>query len=431
MRHQELRRGHSGFHRTDRRRKINLTSRVIAIFSGSHLCHNPRVFKEATALADAGYDVEVFGGWFDARLRARDQELLPRLNFKYRPVLDLVTESGPTRFTARLKRRLGEMGQRSGFDNTWQLGYCSAVLRNAARQSKADLLIAHSEQAMAAVTSVRDARLGIDMEDWFSEDGGAAAGTPRPVGLLRSLEERLLKNASHSSCTSNAMSEELASTFGCRPPTVIYNTFCWTERNSIDNQFKDRRDRDVPSIHWFSQTIGKARGLEDLFQALPRLSQRVEVHLRGNAVAGLDDWVAQQLAPGWRSQVFVHELVSNDELLSRIAEHDLGFSGDIPNCASREVTISNKVFQYLLAGLPVVASNTAGHREVAGQANGALTIYEPGNPESLAAAINQLLSDGQRLADVKGAALEAASKKFCWERQAPELVKSVNEAFGQ
>lgn len=406
-----------------------MTTRSVAIFTGSHLCHNPRVLKEAQTLADAGYNVEVFGGWFDPTLRARDQELLPQLNFKYRPVVDLVSDSGPGRFTARLKRRLGEMGQRRGLENTWQLGYCGTVLRDVARRSEADLLIAHSEQAMAAVTSASDSRLGVDMEDWFSEDGGSAAGTPRPIGLLRLLEERLLKNGRHSSCTSHAMSDKLVAEFGCRPPTVIYNTFCWSERNSLDNQIKDRRDFQMPSIHWFSQTLGRGRGLEDLFQALALLKQKVEVHLRGNPVSGFDEWLDQLVPHEWRSQVFVHELVRNHELLSRIAEHDIGFSGDIPNCPSRQVTISNKVFQYLLAGIPVVASNTAGHREVAEQASEAVTIYEPGDPESLARALDQLLSNSFRLAAAKSAALKAASEEFCWERQAPVLVNSVDQAF--
>lgn len=385
--------------------------------------------KEATTLANAGYQVEVIGGWFDRILRRRDKELLPRLNFRYTPVLDLVENSGPGRFTARVKRKLGEMGQRRGLENTWQLGYFSTVLRSAARRSRADLLIAHSEQAMAAVASARDSRLGVDMEDWFSEDGQSAIGTPRPTRLLRSLEKQLLKQSKHSSCTSRAMSQSLAEEFGCRPPTVIYNTFQWSERATLDGQLKDRIDRQLPSLHWFSQTLGKARGLEDLFSALPYLNRKVEIHLRGNQCVGFDEWLMKHLPAEWRSQVFIHGLVSNDELLSRIAEHDIGFSGDSPCCASRELTIPNKVFQYMLAGLAVVASDTAGHREVAAQSGSALTIYESGNPESLAAALNALLDNSQRLAESKNCALRAAESTFCWEQQMPILLDSIDKAL--
>lgn len=385
--------------------------------------------KEATTLAGAGYDVEVIGGWFDPDLRARDQELLPRLNFRYTPVLDLVENSGATRFTARLKRKLGEMGQQHGLENSWQLGYFSTVLRSAARRSTADLLIAHSEQAMAAVSAEPDSRLGVDLEDWFSEDGQSEIGIARPVQLLRSLEKRLLKQGKHSSCTSKAMSQSLAGTFGCRPPTVIYNSFEWSERASIDGEYKDRRDLRLPSLHWFSQTLGKARGLEDLFRALPYLNRKIEIHLRGKPLSSCDEWLNDYLPNEWRSQVFIHDLVTNDELLSRVAEHDIGFSGESPYCANKNMTISNKVFQYLLAGLAVVATDTAGQREVAEQSGSAMSIYESGNPESLAASLNQLLDSAERLGEAKNSALRVAKNVFCWEHQMPVLLESVDRAL--
>jgi len=54
--------------------------------------------------------------------------------------------------------------------------------------------------------------------------------------------------------------------------------------------------------------------------------------------------------------------VDGDDLLSRIAEHDIGFAGEMPHCRSRDLTVTNKILQYLLAGLAVVASGTAGQR---------------------------------------------------------------------
>ena len=34
----------------------------ICILTGNHLCHNPRIIKEASALSDAGFKVEVLSG---------------------------------------------------------------------------------------------------------------------------------------------------------------------------------------------------------------------------------------------------------------------------------------------------------------------------------------------------------------------------------
>jgi glycosyltransferase involved in cell wall biosynthesis len=272
-------------------------------------------------------------------------------------------------------------------------------------------------------------RVGVDMEDWFSEDLMPEARKHRPVRLLQRLEQTLLRGAAHSSCPSQAMSEALAKQFGCRPPTVIYNAFPWAERAKLDSQFKDRRDRRLPSVHWFSQTLGPERGLEDLLAALPHLKHEAEIHLRGKPVSGFHEWLGGRLPETWRSRVWVHNLISNDELLSRIAEHDIGFAGEMKYCRNKELTVSNKILHYLLGGLAVVASDTTGQREIAEQAGMAVSLYRAGDPVDLAEKLDSLLGDRERLAQAKSEALRVAEETFCWERQAPKLLRSIEVAL--
>jgi glycosyltransferase involved in cell wall biosynthesis len=406
----------------------------IAILAGGHLCHNPRVIKEAAALQDAGYQVEVFGGWVDPQLKVRDQELMANLKFKFRPLHDL-TEQPALRLGLRMRGRLaGILHKSTGCENRWQLGYAVSALRKAAGRSQAALLIAHSEPALWAVAQLQkqkaesrkqNFRLGVDMEDWFSEDLPPQARSRRPVKLLHRLERELLCHSAHTSCTSRAMSRGLASEYGCRPPTVIYNAFPWADRQSCDGQTKDRQDLKLPSLHWYSQTLGTDRGLGDLFDALPFVRHEAEIHLRGKPGPGFENWLRSRLPSEWQNRVFIHELVSNEELLSRIAEHDIGFAGEMKHSRSRDLTVTNKILHYLLAGLAVVASDTAGQREVAEQAKGAVRVYPSGNPQALAVELNALLASRQELQSAKAAALAAAEQSFCWERIAPKLLRQI------
>ena len=389
--------------------------------------------KEATTLADAGYDVEVIGGWFDKTLKARDRELLPRLKFRFTPVLDLVEKDGLTRFAARLQRKLGELAHlKGGLENTWELGILAPALRRAAFRSNADLLIAHSEPTMAAVAEAgrrRGCNIGVDLEDWFSEDGTEEVRNSRPVRLLRSLEQFILNEGTHSSCPSRAMSNAIAKEFGCTPPAVIYNAFAWSERRLLDRQIKDRRSLRIPSVHWYSQTLGHTRGLEDLLASLPYLKHEVEIHLRGKPVVGFEQWLMEHVPAEWRARIFIHGLVTNDELLSRIAEHDIGFAGEMKFCRNRDMAASNKFLHYLLAGLAVVASDTVGQREVAERAGKAVMLYQSGDPQALAAQLNALLASAERLRAAKAAALLAAKTTFCWERQTSTLLQSIEKAL--
>jgi hypothetical protein len=408
---------------------------LIVILTGNHLCHNPRAIKEATILASAGYQVRILGGWLDKNLKELDEQLIKTLNINFEPVIDWTTKDLRASFQKLLcsaRFRLGGLlHSLTGREISWELGYAAPELTNEAKRCNADLSIAHSEQALWVVSKLSDkgARVGVDMEDWFSEDLMPETRRTRPVKLLRGFERAALCNASYKTCTSQAMAEELVHAYGCQKPAVIYNAFPWRDRAKLDGQIKDRKDRTRPSIHWYSQTLGFGRGLEDLVAALPSINFDVEVHLRGNPASGFPEWLNSNLSAGWRKRIFIHSLVSNDELLSRIAEHDIGFAGEQKYCRSRDLTVTNKILHYLLAGIAVLASDTAGQDEVALQAPGAVRQYRAGDPSHLAAQLNALLGSQEELVDAKRAALTAAQETFCWEKQAPKLVTTVENAL--
>ena len=65
-----------------------------------------------------------------------------------------------------------EKFRRFGREGDAQLSYCTRELLTAAQQLAADLYIAHSEPGLwvAAQLARMGRRIGVDMEDWFSED---------------------------------------------------------------------------------------------------------------------------------------------------------------------------------------------------------------------------------------------------------------------
>ncbi|MEO8276034.1 MAG: glycosyltransferase [Thermoanaerobaculia bacterium] len=407
----------------------------IVLLTGNPLCRNPRVFKEATCLAEAGYEVEVLGAWTGSGVKAEDQQLLAGKRFQFTPVWNSESSSlnhRIRRFAARGLAKSSRLAhQAAGVSIPWQLGAVYGALAHAAYARRFDLAIAHSEPALAVAARLqRDGRrVGVDFEDWFSEDFLAEARSSRPVALLRAIESTLARTSSYLTCTSKAMAREIASDYGCTEPAVLYNSFPWADRTSIDGLLRDRSERRLPSIHWYSQTLGQGRGLEDLMGALPLVHAEAEVHLRGRPAAGFELWLRAQIPEGWRDRVFVHGLVPNAELLSRIAEHDIGFAGERSDCRSRDLTVTNKILHYLLAGLAVVASETTGQREIAAQASGAVRLYPPGDQAALAGQINRLLGSADELATARAVALAAAERTYCWERQEARLLEAVQKAL--
>jgi hypothetical protein len=187
----------------------------VVILTGNHLCNNPRVIKEASTLANAGYGVTVIGAWLDPGLKARDLAMQKSLPFVFEPAID-VTESTLRRLRVRAAVKVATTAHRfARFESRSQLGYAYRGLRSASRRP-AELYIAHSEAAMAVAVDLlhKGQRVGVDVEDWFSEDLPPEARKIRPVRLLRKLERKLLTSGRYASCTSCAMSEALVSEFG-------------------------------------------------------------------------------------------------------------------------------------------------------------------------------------------------------------------------
>jgi glycosyltransferase involved in cell wall biosynthesis len=408
---------------------------IIALLTGNSLCHNPRAVKEASALARAGYRVCVLGAWADPDFKARDQRLIEDLPFAFIPVFDL-TAPGPhnaiSRFGWRAGRRAaGAWYGLTGWQSPRQLGFATERMFQQALGMSADLYLAHSEPCLYVAARLLRVgrRVGVDMEDWFSEDLLPEARRHRPLRLLRELEGELLSHGGCASCPSQAMSAALAAEYACPLPIVVYNAFAWAERQALDGTAGDRRNRKIPSVYWFSTTLGPGRGVEDLLAALPLLRHEVEIHLRGDPAPGFEQSVRARVPESWRERIYIHPLVTNDQLLPRIAEHDIGFAGETTQCRSRDLTVTNKILHYLLGGLAVVASDTSGQREVARQAPEAVHLYPGGDPSSLAAQLNALFTSSEALARAKAAALAAAQRVFCWERQERTLLDAVARAL--
>ncbi len=392
----------------------------ILILIGAHICTAPRPQKEAETLTDAGYDVTVMGFWSDPELIKRDRLLMRNKKWQFKPIIDFQPSNKWNNLLVRGQGRIArELYQKLGIFSPDLLGYGTKKMLKAARKIRADLTIVHSEGGLWVGSQLlkEGFQVGVDFEDWFSEDLLPEARKNRPIPQLKALEGELINKCSYCLTTSHVMANALANAYQAPKPTIIYNTFPLKEREQIDGKFLDRHNPEIPSLHWFSQTIGEGRGLEIFFQALADIKTPVEVHLRGNYPESSRQWLEPLIPDNWKDFIFIHPSVPNSQLLSRIAEHDIGLALERKDIPSRDLTITNKVFQYLQGGLAVIATDTEGQQEVFSQAPDIGEIVPHGDSLALAQAINSLLGDRTRLDRAKSSALKAFQEKFCWERQ--------------
>lgn len=406
----------------------------ICILTQSHLCRNPRVVKEANSLAKAGYKVSILTTFAFENLLEEDKTLIDTSKINYKGVVNLIPggNSKWNIFKAKMVKRIAaEMVRIFKIQTPFALGYDFLKNYRAAKKANADLYICHQEASTVIGYKLlkKGKKVAFDFEDWYSHDLLPSANKYRPLQLLEKVENYALKNASLVYSTSQSMATAMAKVAGSKIPKVLNNVFPLVERETIDNFQKDREDLKKASIHWYSQTIGPGRGLEFLTAALNKVETPVELHLRGNYSNDYKNELLQIFPSEKGHKLFFHNLVTHHELISRIAEHDIGLALEENKPDSRNLTITNKILQYLLAGIAVIASDTEGQKEVGQYANKAISTFRNKNIDELSFKITTLVSNKAALKEAKDQALKVAKEYYSWEKQESLLLKWIKETM--
>lgn len=385
--------------------------------------------KEATTLGAAGYDVTVMTVSAQPRFERMDLELLRGLPFR-RVFIDYAS---PRARLADLYQRGATFAARwacarLGIETARTLGPSAALLRFA-RSHPADLTIVHTEIPIwAAQHLIGDGRrVAVDVEDWYSEDLLFADRQSRPVRLLRRAESFVLNHCAYSFATAQSMADALVAAYRCPPPIVVRNSFPLQPRSRMDRP----PSGDPPSFIWFSQTIGPGRGLELFFSAWARTKNPSRVYLLGDERPGYRRDLLSRLPPERRDDVKFIPLVTPEQLPARLAEFDLGLALEPHWPPNRDITITNKILQYMNAGLALIATDTQGQTEVMRAAPDTGLLVTAHETTQLAQRLDALLGDPARLRAMQLASRAAAEREFSWEREAPRVLDAVAQALAK
>ena len=406
-----------------------MNQRKILILTSAHLCRNPRVVKEATTLGAAGYDVTVMSVSSQARFERMDRELMRGLPFQ-RVVIDYTASTPGARLADFLQRGATWVARRVcselEFETAQTLGPARALLRFA-RRFPADLTIVHTEIPIwAAQHLIKDGRrVAVDVEDWYSEDLLFADRRSRPLRMLRHAEQAALRQASYSSATAQSMADALTNAYQCPPPIVLRNSFPLQPRSRVDFP----ATTGTPRFIWFSQTIGPGRGLELFFAAWARTSHPSQVYLLGDERPGYREKLLARLPSARRGDLHFIPLVTPEQLPGKLAEFDLGLALEPRWPLNRNITVTNKILQYMNAGLAIIATDTAGQQEVMAAAPASGLLITAHETTEYAAKLDTLLGDHAQLRAAQVASRAAAEREFCWERETPRLLSAVARAL--
>jgi glycosyltransferase involved in cell wall biosynthesis len=302
----------------------------------------------------------------------------------------------------------------------WGVSAAAVELQKLAISESADWFIAHSQAALPAAATAAQfwrAQLAVDCEDLLTARDSTEAR------MVRVIETAYLPLCRYVSVPSPAIAAQLQREYNIPAPTVLYNVFPLR----LASELAPPRERPAAPrlrLHWVGQTIGPDKGIEDAFEAVALLGEDAELHIRGRLAHGHGSFI-RDLQRRYRVNVKLYPLAHHDNLIHTLGEFDVGLALERPWDGMYSVTVTNKFFLYLLAGLSVAATDTVGQREVLEQIPGAGFLYPAGKADLLADNLSRWAVNRGALLAAQQAAWNAARNRFCWEIEQAKFLQML------
>jgi hypothetical protein len=390
--------------------------------------------KEAEALTEAGFRVHVISGRHFPPVDSLDEAIFSTAPWSHTRV---DSGRGVTAFRRKLARRIARRLIAAGSSLPLPLvaraHHADTIrLADAAARTRATLYIGHCLAGLpAAALAARAAntRYGFDAEDFHEAETNEALSDPLEVRIRPLLSRHCLPGCVHLTAASPLISQHYADKYGVPAPTTVLNVFPRSHAPRAPLL------RPVPSAehparcYWFSQTIGPGRGLEATVAILAQMRTPVELHLRGYPAPGYAKRL-QALATHCRLRHPIVFLPSADpgEMVRLAADADLGLAVEESTPLNRTLCLTNKIFVYLLAGVPQLMSHTAAQAALAPELGCAAILARLDAPAAVSARIDAFLNDPTAVSAARREAWRLAQTKYCWDVEREKLIASIENA---
>lgn len=259
------------------------------------------------------------------------------------------------------------------------------------------------------------------------------AKMPRPARTVFAAVERHWAHRAARVITVNEMyARELEVRLGVARPLVVMNCPATAEiRHAPSSRLRERLGLPPGArILLYHGGLTTERGIEQLLLAMPLVHPSAHLVLMGYGPLW-DTLVARAKDPNLRGRVHVLEAVPPADLLEWVAGADVAVIPIQPTTLNHLLTTPNKLFEAMVAGVPVVAANLPGMASIVGE-TGCGVLCDPTDVADLARAINEVLTaDASTVEGYRRRGRAAVLDRYNWERQFGRLLAEYERLTGR
>lgn len=268
------------------------------------------------------------------------------------------------------------------------------IFRSAARETRArvyhasDLFVL---PALHAAARANGGRLVYDSRELYPHVG-ATAGKPWARAFWYLIERRHIRHADAVFTVSRPIAEWIARRYQVPEPVLVYNVPPYRPV-ARTNLLRERLG--IPAelpIVLYQGFLKRGRGCEPLVEAIGAVDGAVLVFVgEGDLEASLRARARQH---GLEARVRFTGMVPPDELLPLTASADVGACLIEDLSLSLRYAMPNKLFEYLMAGLPVLGSDLPEIRRVV-ETGGVGCIVDPADHGALVRTLKEMTGDAE------------------------------------
>lgn len=390
---------------------------LIAMLVTNDATHDVRVRKEARSAVEAGFGVVVIG------CRSADAPEDGAL-------------AGPGAETVRVMRVADPL---SGYgnplarkiENLLGIRRIQRAIAAAALEVRPDVVHANDLDTLPAAIAIKrstGARVVYDAHELYTElfDRPGAGFLERALVavqklVLRCQEARLIRQADAVVTVNPFIAAELARRYRVRTPSVVMNA-------PVAGVVEPLPLPDLARpILIYQGGLTRGRGLPELLEAFA-LTERGSLVLMGGGplAAALSERAAR---PDLRGRVAVLDPVPTSDVVRAAASADIGLIPYLPGSLNNRLSSPNKLFDYLHAGLAIVATDLPFIADVLSR-TGAGAVYDPYSTDSMVRTIRSVADDAPRREAMRSAA-RAAAADYTWEGEVTHLIGAYRQLTGE
>ena len=230
------------------------------------------------------------------------------------------------------------------------------------------------------------------------------------------MESRLVHKVDLMVSVSHAASDYFAKEYHIQKPMVITN--CALASENVSQPAEKNEGFEVLNHGGFYA----GRGYDLMVEAAPLLKEYPEIRLALRGFGSIENQLHKRAEDLNATNVVFYPKVKVEELIPLAAGSMVGVAITEPVCLNFKLSVSNKLFEYAAAGLPVIMSDIPEHRYLNEKFQFGL-ILPDNSPQSLADAVLRLYQNSelyQQLAENS----KRMSQELNWENEFARLIRA-------